>query len=153
MCEAKDHTLGVGVQRVHTKSGGHTTGFQYGHFNTEAEAIQRMNEIAAQRGYTVVQWVEPINRNPQFIDMPRPDSDRIAINANKTIEWYRSEVLKNIDITEGNSFGYDFAIADYTTGERFLLSKNGRYSVGDIKQAIMRWRRTVDTRLNETIPA
>jgi len=152
VCEAKPHGLGVGVQKVGTPSGGHTSGFQYGRFDTEAEAVECMNIIAAQRGYDIVQWIEPVNRNPQFIDLPRPDNDRISINSDKTIEWYHGEILKNIDITEGKWFGYDFALIDCTTGERLLLSEEGRYRVGDLKHAILKWRASVDERLGEVIP-
>lgn len=149
--EAKPHTLGVGVEKAGEYSGEYTTGYQFGTFDSDTEAIAAMNELAAERGFTVVEWIEPIARNPQFIDLPVPDEDRISINADKTIEWYRGEVLKNRDVTPGNWFGYDFAIVDVTTGERLLLSEDGRYRVGDLKQTILRWRAMVDARLGDVV--
>jgi len=152
VCEAKPHTLGVGVQKVGTDSGGHTTGFQFGAFEDEAQAIAAMNGIARARGFSIVKWIEPINRNPQFIALDMPEDSLISINSDKTIEWYRGEVLKNIDITPGHWFGYDFAIIDCSTGERLLLSDSGRYKVGELKQAILQFRQRVDARLGEVIP-
>lgn len=152
VCEAKPHTLGVGVKKVGTDSGGHTTGFQYGSFDTEAEAAEFATNLAAERGWSIVEWIEPTVRNPQFIDLAMPNDDLISINSDKTIEWYRGEVLKNVDITEGKWFGYDFAIVDMSTGERLLLSDNGRYRVGDLKATVLRWRGLVDERLGEIVP-
>lgn len=152
VCEAKPHTLGVGVQKVGTESGGHTTGFQFGTFEEEGQAKDYAGSLARQRGWSIVEWVEPVKRNPQYIDLDMPDNDLISINSDKTIEWYRGEVLKNVDITEGKWFGYDFAIVDVWTGERLLLSKEGRYRVGDLKQAIAAFRYRVDDRLGEVVP-
>jgi hypothetical protein len=147
VCEAKPHTFGVGVQKVSTPSGGHTTGYQYGKFDTVQEAIDFANELATRRGWSIVEWQEPVNRNPQFIDMDLPDDDLISINSDKTIEWYRGEVLRNLDLTPYPRFGYDLAIVDISTGERLLEPTNGRYRLGDLRQAIMQFREQVDARL------
>lgn len=145
--EAKPHTLGVGVEKVGTPTGGQTTGFQYGNFDTEAEAAEFANELATKCGCTVVEWKPATRRNSQYIDLPAADDDRISINSDKTIEWYRGEVLKNCDITPGQWFGYEFALVDMSTGERLLLSNDGRYQVGDLKRTILHWRAAVDERL------
>lgn len=152
VCEAKPHTLGVGVQKVGTESGGHTTGFQFGTFDEEGQAKDYAGSLARQRGWSIVEWVEPVKRNPQFIDLDMPDNDLISINSDKTIEWYRGEVLKNVDVTSGKWFGYDFAIVHVSTGERILLSNDGRYRVGDLKAAILKFRALVDERLGEVVP-
>lgn len=147
VCEAKPHTLGVGVQKVGTPSGGYTTGYEYDRYDTESEAANAARQLATERGWQVVEWIEPVTRNQDFIDLP--DGEFVSINADKTVEWYRGEVLKNVDITPYPRFGYEFALTDMTTGDRFLVQDTSRYSTTVLKNVIRRFRECVDARLGQ----
>lgn len=142
--EARPHTLGVGVEKVGTPTGAHVTGCQFGAYLTEVEAEGHACRLCANNGWELVEWQPPTETNEQFIDLDQPDDETIHLNADKTIEWYRGFVLKNVDVTPRPHFGYEFAICLMATGKVFLNSKDGGYRLGDLKWAILEARDHVD---------
>jgi hypothetical protein len=145
VCEALPHTLGVGVERVGTPTDAYTTGTQFGAYATEDAALAQVEALTKEFACTYVPWVTPHEFNQQFIDLDLSDDAIVYIATDKTIEWYKGRVIKNIDVTEGKWFGYDFAIMIANgDGRRFLESTNGGYRLGDLKRAILEARRVID---------
>lgn len=131
--EAVPYTNGIGVRQVGTPARGYTTGLQFGRADTEEEAKNSAKAIAQEKEMVLVLWEPPRDPNPKFVDLSRQfpvkkdynskeeaEADGwIYINPSKTIEWYKGRVIKCIDVTPGNSFGYDLAIKIVGQGRHF----------------------------------
>lgn len=173
--EAAPYKHGIGVRKVGSEGGGYTTGYQFGRANTEPEAKAAAEALVAEMTddfstWQVVEWQPPMQKNPQFVDLPKqypinrvyeskPAAEAdgwIYINPTKTIEHYRGRVIKCIDISPGNSFGYNFALRIWGEDEDFAISQElrigefqgtTRFRSGDIVDAILAAREWIDNDL------
>jgi hypothetical protein len=145
VCEALPHTLGVGVGRVGTPTDAYTTGTQFGAYATEDAALAQVEALTKEFAYTYVPWVTPHEFNQQFIDLDLSDDAIVYIGTNKTVDLYKGQAIRNIDVTEGKWCDNDFAIVIAGgDGRRYLESTNGGYRLGDLKRAILEARRVID---------
>lgn len=173
------YKLGMGIKKTFSPH-------QYGRADTQEEAINAAKAIMKEGTnkyyeWELVEWVPPTEKNPQFCDLPKlypenkdyetaedAESDGwIYINPTKTLAHYRGRVIYVADVTVGNSFGYDLAVAikgiyklDGTrtplfakSSEIWFKNENGesrfsvRFKMGDIVDAIEAAKAWIDADL------
>lgn len=169
--EAVPYKLGIGVEKVGSTGAGYTTGHQFGRADTEPEAVAAAEAIVAEKSdgfchWVLIKWRPPTEKNVQFVDMPKkfPEcktydkkvhaeaSGWIYVNPAKTLEWHRGRVIKCVDVSPDNSFGYDFAIR--IVGEEINFAETGeigigrfvsiRFRSGDVVEGILAARGWID---------
>lgn len=169
--EAVPYKRGIGVEKVGSPGIGYTSGHQFGRADAEPEALRAAKAIVAEKSdgfchWVLIEWRPPTEKNVQFVDMPKkfPSGNQyesrgaaeedgwIYINPAKTLEWYRGRVIKCVDVSPANSFGYDFAIR--IVGEEINFAQTGeigigrffsiRFRSGDVVEGILAARGWID---------
>jgi hypothetical protein len=172
--EAVPYRLGIGVATTGSKGSGYTTGHQFGRADTESEAVAAAEAIVVENDdetchWILIDWQPPMDKNLQFVDLDKKypqakdfetkaeaeTAGWVYINPSKTIEWYRGRVLKCVDVSGGDSFGYDFAIKIKGEVSEFATSKtigigrmvSARFRSGDVVDGILAARQWIDADL------